>query len=177
MMSEQETEHGTDQLTEDDEVATLESCQQALAQCQQESAQHREALLRARADLDNQAKRNARELEKTHKYAVAKLLEALLPVKDSLELGLAALDPQTDVESIREGMTLTLEKLDSVLCEFGVETLDPQGQPFNPEQHEAMSVVVLPELPPNFVAQVHQKGYQLHGRVIRPARVTVSKAP
>lgn len=176
-MSEQEKEQGTDAPTQDDEAATLAACRQALAQCQQESAQYRESLLRARADLDNQAKRHSRELEKTHKYAVTNLLEALLPVKDSLELGLAAAESHAGVDSLREGMALTLEKLASVLGEFGVETLDPHEQAFDPEQHEAMSMVTLPELPPNSVAQVHQKGYRLHGRVIRPARVTVSKAP
>ena len=175
-MSEQETEQSVGTPTHCDEASTMEACQKALAECQQASTQYREALLRARADLDNYVKRSTRELENARKYAVANLLEALVPVKDSLELGVAA-DYQADFESIRQGLVLTLEMFESVLSEYGVETLDPQGQPFDPEQHEAIRMVALPELPPNSVAQVLQKGYRLNGRVIRPARVTVSKSP
>ena len=116
-------------------------------------------------------------MEKTRKYAVGRLLEALLPVKDSLEMGLEATGADTPIDVVRHGMELTLEKLDAVLADFGVETIDPKGQPFDPERHEAMSMAPIAELPPNSVAQVHQKGYLLNGRLIRPARVTVSKAP
>ena len=152
-------------------------CLQALAACRQESEERLQALLQARAELDNQAKRAARELEKTRKYAVGELVEALLPVQDSLELGLAAARPGVDVETLRQGVALTLETLRGVLAKFGVEVVDPKGEPFDPERHEAMSVVPATGLPANTVAEVHQKGYLLNGRLIRPARVVVTKQP
>jgi molecular chaperone GrpE len=155
----------------------LVECREALITCKQETEQRLQALLRARADLDNHRKRAAREMEKTRKYAVGRLLEALLPVKDSLEMGLEATGADTPIDVVRHGMELTLEKLDAVLADFGVERIDPKGQPFDPERHEAMTMAPIAELPPNSVAQVHQKGYLLNGRLIRPARVTVSKAP
>ncbi len=154
-----------------------EDCLRALAACRAESEQRLEALLRARADLDNQGKRAARELEKAHKYAVSGLVEALLPVQDSLELGLAAARPGADLETLRQGMALTHEKLQGVLARFGVEVVDSMGEPFDPGRHEAMSMAPVDDLPPNSVAEVHQKGYLLNGRLIRPARVVVSMKP
>ncbi len=154
-----------------------EDCLQALAACREESEQRLQALLRARADLDNQAKRAARELEKAHKYAVSGLMEALLPVQDSLELGLAAARPGADVETLRQGMALTHEKLQGVLAKFGVEVVDPMGEPFDPERHEALSMAPATGLPANSVSEVQQKGYLLNGRLIRPARVVVSTQP
>jgi len=154
-----------------------EDCQQALEACRKESEERLQALLRARADLDNQAKRAARELEKAHKYAVSELVVSLLPVKDSLELGMQAVDTAKDVEALRQGTALTLEKLESVLAKFGVEVVDPLGEPFDPEWHEVISMAPVAGLLPNSVAQVHQNGYLLNGRLIRPARVIVSTAP
>ena len=175
-----ENSHASDERVPDgsaNEPGGDGDCLQALAACREESQERLQALLRARADLDNQAKRAARELEKTHKYAVSGLVEALLPVRDSLELGLAAARPGADVETLRQGMALTLEKLQGVLLKFGVEVIDPVGEPFDPEQHEAMSMAPATGLPPNSVAEVHQKGYLLNGRLIRPARVVVSTQP
>jgi molecular chaperone GrpE len=159
------------------ELRSDEDCLQALAACREESEERLQALLRARADLDNQVKRAARELEKAHKYAVSGLVEALLPVQDSLELGLVATRPGADVETLRQGMVLTLEKLQGVLAKFGVEVVDPMGERFDPERHEAMSMAPATGLPPNSVAEVHQKGYLLNGRLIRPAKVVVSTQP
>lgn len=175
-MSDQESEQPLSKAAAQRGEVALEECCQALADCQRESARRQEALLRAHAELDNQSKRAARELEKAHKYAVARLLEALLPVKDSLELGLHAARTTPSIDALEKGMALTLEELELVFKEFGVEIIDPHGEPFDPERHEAMSVAPVSELPPNSVAQVHQKGYLLHGRVLRPARVTVSKS-
>ncbi|WP_031432095.1 nucleotide exchange factor GrpE [Methylomarinum vadi] len=176
-MSDQESAQPLPEAAARSGEAALEECRQALADCQQESARRQEALLRARAELDIQHKRAARELEKAHKYAVARLLEALLPVKDSLELGLDAAQTAPSIDALQRGMALTLKELESVLNEFGVEVIDSHGEPFDPERHEAISVAPVAELPPNSVAQVHQKGYLLHGRVHRPARVTVAKSP
>jgi molecular chaperone GrpE len=174
-MSDQESEQPLSGAAAQGSQEELEACRQALADCRRELAQRQEALLRAHAELDNQSKRAARELEKAQKYAVARLLEALLPVRDSLELGLYAAQTTPSIEALQKGMALTLEELDSVLQDFGVEVIDPHAEPFDPERHEAMSVAPVAGLPPNSVAQVHQKGYMLHGRVLRPARVTVSK--
>ncbi|EKF9437433.1 nucleotide exchange factor GrpE [Vibrio cholerae] len=148
-----------------------------LLEYEKKCTEYEDKLLRLRADMDNLAKRSAREVEKARKYAVSQLLESLLPVKDSLELGLESGREDTPVERILEGVTLTLEQLDTVLKTFGVRTIDPLGQAFNPEHHEAMRVVSCSDVPPNTVCEVHQKGYLLHDRVIRPARVGVSKSP
>lgn len=175
--SQEEAEKYTDKSSPDKLHTKLADCEKALDASRQESEERWDALLRAQAQLENERKRAIREIEKTHKFAVGRLLEALLPVKDSLELGLGAADSSSDPHSMRQGMQLTLEKLDAVLADFGVEAIDPLGQPFNPEFHEAMNMEPVGDLPPNTVSQVHQKGYLLNGRVVRPARVTVSMAP
>lgn len=158
-----------------DDVLSLDECRQALKACRQESEQRLQSMLRARADLDNLRKRTERELADTRKFAVADLLEALLPVMDSLEMGLSAAGSEADADGLRKGIELTLGKLAAVLADFGVEIIDPQGQPFDPERHEAV-ITLSSNLPANIVAQVHQKGCLLNGRLIRPARVAVTTA-
>jgi len=134
-------------------------------------------LLRARAELDNLRKRQAAELEKAHKYALDSFVRELLQVYDSLELGhAAALDEGADIARLREGTELTLKLLGDVMARFGVEPVDPQGLPFNPEFHQAMSVQPRADLAPNTVTAVMQKGYTLNGRLVRPALVMVSRA-
>lgn len=155
----------------------LEDCEKSLDAARQESIQYQEALLRARAEIDNERKRAAREIEKAHKFAVSQLLIALLPVKDSLELGMETANELPDPQVLHHGMQLILEKLNTVLAGFGVTTINPQGQPFNPEYHEAVSMEPVGDVPPNTVCRVQQKGYVLNGRLIRPARVTVSVPP
>ena len=156
--------------------ADLELCERALAAARRESEERWQSLLRVRADLENVRKRTEREKAEAHRYATGRLIEALLPVKDSLELGLAAGEAAADAAGLRQGMRLTLEKLESVLAEFGVETVDPHGEPFDPQRHEAIGVEPAGELPANAVSRVHQKGYLLHGRLLRPAAVTVAQA-
>jgi len=158
------------------DALSLDDCRQALKACRQESEQRLQSMHRARADLDNLRKRTEREIADTRKFAVADLLEALLPVADSLELGLTAADSGADADGLRQGIGLTLGKLAAVLADFGVEIIDPQGRPFDPERHEAVMTLSSSELPVNVVAQVHQKGYLLNGRLIRPARVAVTTA-
>ena len=160
-----------------DDVLSLDECRQALKACRQESEQRLQSMLRARADLDNLRKRVDREIADTRKFAVANLLEALLPVMDSLEMGLSAAGSEVDADGLRKGIELTLGKLAAVLADFGVEIIDPQGQPFDPERHEAVMTLKSRELPVNVVAQVHQKGCLLNGRLIRPARVAVTITP
>lgn len=135
-------------------------------------------LMRARADLENLRRRQEKELANAHKFALERFVEALLPVKDSLELGLsAAADDAADVEKLREGTQLTLKLLRDVMEKFNVAEVDPQGAPFNPQWHQAMSLQPRDDVPPNTVVTVVQKGYTLNGRLVRPAMVMVSQQP
>jgi molecular chaperone GrpE len=137
-----------------------------------------EARIRAAAEFDNVRKRLEREAETSKKYGAERLLGELLGVSDSLELGLkAAQAPEASAKSIGEGMTLTHKQLHAFFEKHGVKVVDPAGQPFNPELHEAVSMVPSAEVPPNHVLNVMQKGYRLHERLLRPAMVVVAKAP
>lgn len=136
-----------------------------------------EADLRAQAEIQNVRRRAERDVEHAHKYALEKFAGDLLTVADSLERGLSTLDPQEDaLKPAREGLELTLKVLLDVFAKYNLEPVDPQGQPFNPEWHEAMTMVPAPNAEPNTVIDVLEKGYLLNGRLIRPARVVVSKA-
>lgn len=134
-------------------------------------------LLRARAEMENMARRQAKELENAHKFALEGFMKELLQVRDSLELGMAAAEaPDADIAKLREGTELTLKLLRDVMAKFGIERLDPEGEPFNPEYHQAMSMQPRADVPPNTVVNVVQSGYLLNGRLIRPALVMVSQA-
>jgi len=134
----------------------------------------RELLLRERAEIENQRKRLQRDLDQARKFANERVLGDLLPVCDSLERGLAV--QTADAGSLREGMELTLKALLKVAEGNGLKPIDPVGQPFNPEQHQAVSMVEAPGTKPDTVVAVIQKGYVLNDRLLRPALVTVSKA-
>jgi molecular chaperone GrpE len=137
-----------------------------------------EARVRAAAEFDNVRKRLEREADTSKKYGAERLLGELLGVSDSLELGLkAAQAPEASARSIGEGMALTHKQLHAFFEKHGVTVVDPAGQPFNPELHEAVSMVPSAEVPPNHVLSVMQKGYRLHERLLRPAMVMVAKAP
>ena len=125
-----------------------------------------------RADLDNQRKRLTRDVEMARKFANERLLSALLPVIDSLEAGLQA--ASGDALALREGVELTLKQLLKVTGDNGLVEVNPAGQPFNPEHHQAMSTVPSAEHPPGHVVQVYQKGWLLNERLLRPALVLVS---
>ena len=136
-----------------------------------------EADLRAQAEMQNVRRRAERDVEQAHKYALEKFAGDLLTVADSLERGLSTLDPEDEaLKPAREGLELTLKVLLDVFARYNLEQVDPQGQPFNPEQHEAMTMIPAPNVEPNTVIDVLEKGYLLNGRLIRPARVVVSKA-
>jgi molecular chaperone GrpE len=140
--------------------------------------QHWNQLLLARAELDNNRRRNERDVENAHKFALEKFVRELLPVKDSLELGLAAAAGEgTELEKLREGMELTLKMLAAAMEKFGVSEVDPAGEKFNPERHQAMAMQESPTAEANTVLTVYQKGYLLNDRLIRPAMVVVSSAP
>ncbi|MGB5831079.1 MAG: nucleotide exchange factor GrpE [Thiohalocapsa sp.] len=139
--------------------------------------QAHDQLLRVRAEMENMKRRQAKELENAHKFALDGFVKELLLVRDSLELGhAAAIEPDADVAKLREGTDLTLKQLGDVMSKFGVERLHPEGEPFNPEFHQAMSVQPRGDVPANTVTTVIQSGYLLNGRLMRPALVMVSKA-
>lgn len=133
-----------------------------------------EKATRAAAELENVRRRAARDVENAHKYGVEKFVDGLLPVIDSFEQALQ-LAEQTDNSSMHEGLELTMKLFLDVLAKQGVEQIDPVGEPFNPELHEAMSMQEAADAEKNIVLVVFQKGYKLHGRVIRAARVVVAK--
>lgn len=138
-----------------------------------EMSRLREESLRERAELENQRKRLARDIEMARKFANERLLGELLPVIDSLEAGLGV--KADTAQHLREGMELTLRQLLKVVTDNGLVAVDPAGQPFNPEHHQAMSMVDGDRHAPGHVVQVYQKGWLLNDRLLRPALVTVSK--
>jgi molecular chaperone GrpE len=154
---------------------SLESLRQQLEQAQAQLAEKSEQVLRAHAEADNVRRRAERDVQNAHKYALEGFVESLLPVLDSLEQGLAQPATNDESKALKQGMELTLKMFIDVLAKKNVEQIDPVGQAFNPELHEAMSMQENPEFEPNSVIAVFQKGYLLNGRVVRPARVVVNK--
>ncbi len=154
-----------------------EALQAQLEEARTKADDYWNRLLRAQAEIENVRKRNARELEQAHKFAVERLATELLAVKDSLEMGVDAAKGEIEAEKLREGTELTLKMLSRAMEKFDIEEIDPLGQPFDPARHEAMTMQENRELPPNTVVAVMQKGYAIGERLLRPAMVIVSKAP
>ncbi|WP_455222559.1 nucleotide exchange factor GrpE [Kaarinaea lacus] len=155
----------------------LAKLQEQLTQAEEKASKHWDELLRAKADLENTRRRLQRDVENAHKYAVEKFIQDLLPVIDSLEMGInAAKEVDADIHKVKEGNELTLKMFNDCANKFGVEAIDPKGKPFNPEYHQAMSMQESSEQEPNTVLAVMQKGYLLNGRLVRPAMVIVAKA-
>ena len=150
-----------------------DSLQQQLDSLHNELALLRAESLRERADLDNQRKRVARDVEQGRRFANEKLLGELLPVFDSLDAGLNAAG--SEPSPLREGLELTYKQLLKVAADNGLTLLDPTGQPFNPEHHQAISQADAPDAAPGSVVQVFQKGYLLNDRLLRPALVVVAR--
>lgn len=145
-----------------------------LADTQAELARHKEAMLRMQAEMENLRKRMLRDVEKSRKFALERIMKDLLDVRDSMERGLDMAGESATVESLIEGEKLTLKMLAKLMHDHGLEVVDPAGEPFDPELHEAMTVMPSEELAENTVLEVLQKGFKLHDRLIRPARVIVS---
>jgi molecular chaperone GrpE len=141
-----------------------------------EARENWEKYLRAVAEMDNVRKRGQREVENARKFGVERLAAALLPVRDSIEAALASAD-NVDVATLLEGERATLRLLDQALESAGVREIDPQGETFDPTKHEAMTTQPSNDLPPDSVAMVIQKGYELNERLLRPARVVVAMRP
>jgi molecular chaperone GrpE len=148
-----------------------------LAAAEQDLARHREAMLRMQAEMENLRKRLLREVDKSRKFALERIMKDLLQVRDSMERGLEVAGESSTVESLREGQQLTLKMLAKVMQDHGLEVIDPLGQPFDPAVHEAMTVMPSAEAAENTVLEVMQKGFRLHDRLLRPAMVVVSRKP
>lgn len=155
----------------------VEQLQKELEAANAKAEENWDHFVRTKADLDNLERRTQRDIENAHKYAADKFLEAIIPVIDSLEMGAeAAKQEGADVAKLREGMELTLKMFADTLHKFEVKKLDPVGDAFNPDFHQAMSLQESDEHNANTVLSVMQKGYLLNERLIRPALVVVSKA-
>ncbi|MGR0278259.1 nucleotide exchange factor GrpE [Marinomonas dokdonensis] len=147
-----------------------------LAKALEEAAQYKEAALRAQADAQNVRRRAELDVEKAHKFGLEKFAKSVVNVADNLERALASAPSTGEADPVREGVELTLKDLIETLARFEVKVVDPHGEPFNPDLHQAMTMVPNPEMEPNTVMDVIQKGYTLHGRLLRPAMVVVSSA-
>jgi molecular chaperone GrpE len=149
---------------------------QELAEARAQVLQHRDQLLRAAAELENIRKRAARDVDQAHRYALEKIAQELLPVRDSLEL--AAVSAATaDAATLAAGQNATLKLLSRTFDRFAILGIEPVGEPFDPGKHEAIAMQEAPAAEPDSVLQVVQKGYELNGRLLRPARVIVAKSP
>jgi molecular chaperone GrpE len=156
---------------------TIEELQQALDKAEQKAQENWDKAVRAQAEMENLKRRAQKDVEDAHKFALTNFAKELLPVLDSLVLGLqAATGDSEDVKKFREGSELTIKQFESVFAKFKIETIDPIGQPFNAEQHQAMAMQEVQGAEPNTVVNVFQKGYMLNGRLLRPAMVLVAKA-
>lgn len=171
-----EVEKPTDQeieaeLLEDEKVEHADALQEQLNAANDQ-------LLRTQAEIQNIRRRAERDVENAHKYGLEKFANQLLPVVDNLQRALDAIDGDKDSQkAIYEGIDLTLKNFLDVLAQFKIEAIDPSGEPFDADYHQAVSMVPNPDVEPNTVIEVFQKGYKLNGRLMRPAMVVVSTAP
>ena len=154
------------------EEVTIESLQQKLEEAEDKANDNWDKALRIQAEMDNLRKRSEKQVEDAHKYGVKKFVEELLPVADSLEMGYAV---EGEVEQIREGIGLTMNVLKAAMDKFSVVAVDPLGEKFNPDLHQAMAMQPSEEYENDHVSAVMQKGYTLNGRLVRPAMVMVVK--
>jgi len=159
----------------DDETDSMETLRQKLDEQKRIAGENHDLLLRARADLDNMRKRTARDIESAHKYALERFITDLLPVLDSMEMGISASAGAEGMDSVTEGMNLTVGMFTATLEKFGVRVIDPQDEKFNPAQHAAVAMQEAEDFEAGTVITVMQKGYELNGRLIRPAMVVVAK--
>lgn len=163
----------SDAETDAPETGEAQAPDAALAEAQAKADENWNLYVRAAAELENVRKRAVRDVENAHKFALESFGRELLAVVDSLEMGLAAAD-NADAEALREGSEATCKLLKTTLERFGISEVDPEGEPFDPEFHEAMSMMPSPNTEPGSVVEVIQKGYALNGRLLRPARVIVA---
>lgn len=154
---------------------SLEELSRALEKARRDAQEHKDMALRARAELENVRRRAERDVANAHRYGLDRFVNEFLPVRDSLELGISAAGDDAGVEQVREGMELTLKLMTTAFDKLGVEVIDPSGEPFDPELHQAMSMQEGEEGQSGNVLNVVQKGYRLNDRLVRPALVVVAK--
>ncbi|MNO94709.1 heat shock protein GrpE [compost metagenome] len=163
---------------EQPEVAAAEDLNARVLELEEQLAAAKDHNLRAAAELQNIRRRAEQDVEKAHKFALEKFSGDLLPVVDTLERALEMSSPDDEaIKPMREGIELTLKMFHDTLKRYNLEPVDPHGEPFNPEHHQAMAMQESAHMEPGSVVKVFQKGYLLNGRLLRPAMVVVSKAP
>ncbi len=188
--NENTSEEGFNEVTEVEEETPAEDAEEkesaeamtpeaALDKAKEEASKFKDLALRAEAEMLNMQRRTARDIENAHKFGLERFLQNLLPVVDSLEKAIEAAEQASDEASgaIAEGVSLCHKLLIDVLGKENVEVVDPVGEPFDPNEHQAISIVENPDMEPNSVFAVVQKGYKLNGRLVRAAMVMVTKAP
>jgi len=159
-----------------EQAALIDELKQELLAAEQKAQENWDKAVRVQAEMENLKRRTQKDLEDAHKFALTSFAKELLPVLDSLVLGLqAATGDSEDVQKFRVGSELTIKQFETVFEKFKIETIDPLGQPFNAEQHQAMVMQEIEGAEPNSVVNVFQKGYMLNGRLLRPAMVVVAK--
>ena len=151
-----------------------DSLEAQLEQAQAKASENWDQFIRAKAEMDNLRRRSVKDLENAHKFGIEKFATELLPVLDSMVMGLAVED--ASAESLREGMELTMNMLEKMMEKLGIDEIDPLNEKFDAAKHQAMTTQPSDEVEPNTVLAVMQKGYSLNERLIRPAMVIVSKA-
>lgn len=172
-----EEQHENEAEAVSPEQEKINELELALAAAQSTVSDQKDSVIRAKAEVDNIRRRAAQDVEKARKFALEKFAGEMLTTVDNLERALQSIDKDDENnKAIIEGVELTLQGLITSLDKFGVKGVDPQDQPFNPDLHQAMSMQEVPDVAPNTVIAVMQKGYELNGRLIRPAMVMVSKA-
>lgn len=170
-----ETSAEVELTAEQQQIADLQA---ELAAVQAKADENWDKLLRAQAEMENIRKRSSRDVENARKYALEGIASELLPVRDSLELGLDSVNQEgAELQSARDGMHLIQQMLAKLMEQYGIKPVEPAGESFDPELHQAMSMQETAEQAPNTVLSVMQKGYTLNDRLLRPAMVVVAKAP
>ncbi|MBL4243877.1 nucleotide exchange factor GrpE [Vibrio fluvialis] len=160
----------------DEKEAKIAQLEAALLTSEERVKENQDAVLRARAEVENMRRRSEQEIDKARKYALSRFVEELLPVLDNLERAIQAADGENEiVKPILEGVELTHKTFVDAVAKFGLKEINPEGEAFNPEFHQAMSIQESPDHKSNTVMFVMQKGYELNGRVVRPAMVMVAK--
>ncbi len=165
----------TEELLESDQDSD-ESPESELIEAQIKIKDYWEQIVRLNAEIENNRKRSQRDIENAHKYAVKGFVESLLPIMDSMELGLTAAEAENaNMETIQEGVRMTMDLMVQTLEKHNIQSINPVGEKFDPELHQAMTMQEDADSEPNTVLNVMQKGYSLNGRLVRPAMVIVSK--
>ena len=171
----EEIDHEAEMLAEEEALVQAEDdLIEQLNTAKSKAEENWDLLLRTKAEMENLRRRTQKDLENAHKFGIEKFVTELLPVMDSMELGLAAEEAST--ESLKEGMTLTINMVSQMFEKFNIKMVDPMNEKFDPEFHQAMAAQPTDDVEPNTVIAVMQKGYVLNDRLVRPAMVMVSKA-